>query len=209
MALNIVCCVKQVPDPETPASAFRVDEGSKKVVPAPGIAPVISQFDAIAVEAALRIRDAKGEGKITVLSLGPDSARDVIKDMAAYLPQLPESTALVLVEKRDLPERNPVLKAASGAEWAVVRRFELPKGKDLVDWIRKRAKREAGEFSREAAQALADVEDDPRGLGSEIEKLLTYVDRARPVELDDVQTLTPAGGERYARAILDVVADDL
>jgi electron transfer flavoprotein beta subunit len=40
---------------------------------------VISQFDQIAVEAALRIRDAAGEGKITVLSLGPDSARDVIK----------------------------------------------------------------------------------------------------------------------------------
>ena len=79
MALHIVCCVKQVPDPETPASAFKVDEGAKKVIPAPGISPVISQFDAIAVEAALRIRDAKGEGKITVLSLGPQSARDAIK----------------------------------------------------------------------------------------------------------------------------------
>ena len=51
MALNIVCCVKQVPDPETPASAFKVDEVAKKVVPAAGIAPVISQFDQIAVEA--------------------------------------------------------------------------------------------------------------------------------------------------------------
>lgn len=79
MALNIVCCVKQVPDPETPASAFKVDEGAKKVVPAPGIAPVISQFDAIAVEAALRIRDSAGDGKVTVLSLGPQSAREVIK----------------------------------------------------------------------------------------------------------------------------------
>ena len=76
---NIVCCVKQVPDPETPSSAFRVDEAAKRVVPALGISPVISQFDQIAVEAALRIRDAAGEGKITVLSLGPDSARDVIK----------------------------------------------------------------------------------------------------------------------------------
>src|SRR4051794_35284493 len=74
---NIVCCVKQVPDPETPAKAFKVDEVAKKVVPTQ--APVISQFDQIAVEAALRARDAAGEGKITVLSLGPDSARDVIK----------------------------------------------------------------------------------------------------------------------------------
>ena len=79
MAVNIVCCVKQVPDPETPASAFKVDEGSKKVVPAPGIAPVISQFDAIAVEAALRVKESAGSGKVVVLSLGPDSARDVIK----------------------------------------------------------------------------------------------------------------------------------
>jgi electron transfer flavoprotein beta subunit len=79
MAINIVCCVKQVPDPETPASAFKVDEAAKRVVPAPGISPVISQFDQIAVEAALRIKDASGEGKITVLSLGPDGARDVIK----------------------------------------------------------------------------------------------------------------------------------
>ena len=53
MAVNIVCCVKQVPDPETPASAFKVDEATKKAVPAPGIAPVISQFDQIAVEAAV------------------------------------------------------------------------------------------------------------------------------------------------------------
>lgn len=79
MPLHIVCCVKQVPDPETPASAFRVDEAAKRVLPAPGIAPVISQFDQIAVEAALRVRDSAGEGKITVISLGPDSARDVIK----------------------------------------------------------------------------------------------------------------------------------
>jgi electron transfer flavoprotein beta subunit len=79
MAINIICCVKQVPDPETPASAFKVDEAAKKVLPAAGISPVISQFDAIAVEAALRVRDAEGGGQITVLSLGPQSAREVIK----------------------------------------------------------------------------------------------------------------------------------
>jgi electron transfer flavoprotein beta subunit len=49
----------------------------------PGIAPVISQFDAVAVEAALRIRDALGEGKITVVSLGPEASRDVIKHSLA------------------------------------------------------------------------------------------------------------------------------
>src|SRR5436309_5267102 len=79
MTLNIVCCVKQVPDPETPTSAFKVDEAAMRVVPAPGITPVISQFDQIAVEAALRIKESSGDGKITIISLGPDGARDVIK----------------------------------------------------------------------------------------------------------------------------------
>jgi electron transfer flavoprotein beta subunit len=79
MPLNMIVCVKQVPDPEAPPSSFQVNEADKKVVPAAGVQPVISQFDAIAVEAALRIRDAAGEGKITLVSLGPAGARDVIK----------------------------------------------------------------------------------------------------------------------------------
>lgn len=81
--MKMVVCVKQILDPETPATAFRVDEAAKKVIPAQGIAPVISPFDAQAVEAALRIRDAQGEGSITVLSMGPAGARDVIKHALA------------------------------------------------------------------------------------------------------------------------------
>jgi electron transfer flavoprotein beta subunit len=83
MALHIIACVKQVPDPEAPASSFRVDEAAKKVIPAAGVTPVISQFDALAVEAALRIKDAAPDTKITVLSLGPEGARDVIKHSLA------------------------------------------------------------------------------------------------------------------------------
>lgn len=82
--MNIIVCVKQIPDPETPATAFRVDEAAMKAIPAQGIAPVISPYDVQAVEAALRIRDAKGgEGKITIVSIGPASARDVIKHSLA------------------------------------------------------------------------------------------------------------------------------
>src|SRR3989337_2419073 len=80
---HISCLAKQVPDPETPASQFRVDEGAKKVVPAPGIQPVPSQFDTIGVEAALRIKDKIPDSTITVLSLGPDSFRDTVKHCRA------------------------------------------------------------------------------------------------------------------------------
>src|SRR5712692_7293751 len=77
--MDMIVCVKQILDPETPTSAFKVDEAAKKVIPPQGMAPVINPFDSQAVEAALRIRDATGDGKITVLSLGPASARDAVK----------------------------------------------------------------------------------------------------------------------------------
>ncbi|MEO8457097.1 MAG: electron transfer flavoprotein subunit beta/FixA family protein [Chloroflexota bacterium] len=80
---HIVCLVKQVPDPETPASQFKVDEAAKKVIPAPGIQPTRSQFDTIGVEAALRIKDKLPDTTITVMSLGPDSFRDSIKHCLA------------------------------------------------------------------------------------------------------------------------------
>ena len=74
--MNIIVCVKQVLDPEAPPASFKID--GNKVVPPPGVSPVISPFDENAVEAALRIKDAQG-GKITVLSLGTNLLRDVVK----------------------------------------------------------------------------------------------------------------------------------
>ncbi len=80
---HIVCCVKQVPDPEAPASQFKVDEDTKKVLSVPGIQPVPSQFDTIGVEAALRIKDKVADTIITILTLGPDAYRDTIKHCLA------------------------------------------------------------------------------------------------------------------------------
>ncbi len=76
--MELIVCVKQVPDPEAPPASFKVDPNTNKVIPPPGIPPVISPFDGQAVEAALRVKDAHG-GKITVLSLGNKLTRDVVK----------------------------------------------------------------------------------------------------------------------------------
>jgi len=81
--LHIVCCVKQVPDWDIPPSSFKVDEAANKVVPPPGVAPVPSQFDSIGVEASMRIKDAHPDTKVTIMSLGPEGARDVIKHSLA------------------------------------------------------------------------------------------------------------------------------
>lgn len=75
---NMVVCCKQVIDPEAPPASFKIDPATNKVVPPPGVPPVISPFDEQAVEAALRIKDKHG-GKITVISLGNNLLRDVVK----------------------------------------------------------------------------------------------------------------------------------
>ena len=76
--MNMIVCVKQILDPEAPPASFKIDPATNKVVPPPGVPPVINPFDENAVEAALRIKDAQG-GKITVISLGINLLRDVVK----------------------------------------------------------------------------------------------------------------------------------
>ena len=79
MAFNIIVCAKQVMDPETPASAFNVDENARRVVPAQGIPPVVNGFDENAVEAALKIKESMGDTIVTVISTGTEFVMDVMK----------------------------------------------------------------------------------------------------------------------------------
>jgi electron transfer flavoprotein beta subunit len=77
--MDMVVCCKQVLDPEAPPASFKVDAATNKVIPPQGVPPVISPFDEQAVEAALRIKDAQKGGKVTVISLGVNLLRDVVK----------------------------------------------------------------------------------------------------------------------------------
>lgn len=79
--LRIAICARQVLDPEVPPSQFKVDEAARRVVPPPGVAPVVNGFDLNAVEAGLRIRDAAGgQGvEVNVFSAGSGFVMDVMK----------------------------------------------------------------------------------------------------------------------------------
>ncbi len=103
--MNMIVCVKQISDPEAPPSSFKVDPSANKVVPPPGVPPVISPYDEQAVEAALRIKDAQG-GKITVLSMGANLTRDVVKKPLAM-----GADELVLLEDEAF---------AGGDSWSIV-----------------------------------------------------------------------------------------
>ena len=74
MTVNIVVCVKQVPDTES----------ERKLVPGAGTLDraaadgVINELDEYAIEEGLRIAEAHG-GEVTILSMGPDKATDSIR----------------------------------------------------------------------------------------------------------------------------------
>jgi electron transfer flavoprotein beta subunit len=73
----MIVCVKQVIDPEAPPASFKIDAATNKAV-MQGVPPVVDPYGEYAVEASLKIKDAKG-GKITVVSMGTNLLREVVK----------------------------------------------------------------------------------------------------------------------------------
>lgn len=67
--VNIVVCVKQVPD----VTELRIDPVTHNVI-REGVPSIVNPDDRIGVEEALRIREKYG-GKVTILSMGPPQAR--------------------------------------------------------------------------------------------------------------------------------------
>ena len=80
--MNLAVCIKQIINPETPAGAFRISPEAKRAIPSEKHPIVISDYDEVAVEAALRIKETKG-GKVWVISLGTPSATVAIKHCLA------------------------------------------------------------------------------------------------------------------------------
>ena len=77
VGLNIVICIKQVP--ETTEVEFDKETGRLK---REGVAAVINPFDEYAIETGLRLREKFG-GKVKALSMGPPMAEQALRDAIA------------------------------------------------------------------------------------------------------------------------------
>ena len=127
--MKIIACIKQVPDSEA-----KVKAESGKIIW--GDAPlVINPFDEYAVEGALQQKEATG-GTVTVLCVGPESARDALKHVLAM-----GADDAVLVSDAALAELDTlgaarVLAAAinkiGGADMVVFGRQTLDNGAGLT-----------------------------------------------------------------------------
>lgn len=80
MALNIVVCIKQVPDPEY-FSKVSLDPVTK-TISREGIPAIINPLDKNALEEGLRIKE-KFSGKVAVITMGPPQARNALEEALA------------------------------------------------------------------------------------------------------------------------------
>ena len=76
--MKIAVCVKQVPDAGVHK---RIDPGTKRLDRSGEGA--LNQFDTQAVEEALRIKEAEGDGELVLVSLGPADALDSLRKALA------------------------------------------------------------------------------------------------------------------------------
>lgn len=73
--MNILLCVKQVPD----TTEIRIDP-VKNVLIREGVPSILNPFDSYALEAAARIKDKDPGTKIVVVSMGPMQAEAVLRE---------------------------------------------------------------------------------------------------------------------------------
>jgi len=74
-----IVCIKRVPDSE---ARIRVAGDGVGIDPA-GVKYVMNPYDEIALEEALRLKEKAGDGLVTVLSVGPEESKEILRTALA------------------------------------------------------------------------------------------------------------------------------
>lgn len=75
--MNIALCIKQVPD------TADIKWTENNTIQREGVESIINPFDAYAIETAVRLKEKLKYSKITVLSMGPPQAEEILKKAIA------------------------------------------------------------------------------------------------------------------------------
>ena len=76
--MNILVCVKQVPD----TTEIKINPETNTLM-REGVPSIVNTFDAFALEAVARIKDKDPDTKIVVASMGPEQAKNALKECLA------------------------------------------------------------------------------------------------------------------------------
>ncbi len=169
--------------------------------------PFLAEKRLVIVEGLLSWLAAR-PGKKDEPESGPSAVQKTfLTELLAYLPALPPSTRLVLVEAHSLPASHPVIKLALSIDRRTVREFKLPPAGQLAHWVMERARRHGGQLTPEAATLLAGFSTGQlRALDQNVQKLLAYVNWSRPVTAEDVRDLIPEAHQGNVFAMVDALA---
>jgi len=153
--------------------------------------PFLADRRLVIVEGLLTKLQSGAKGKADRGKEHPAWKKEYLEGLTAYLEHLPETTRLVFVERESIQPSQPVLKMAlADKERGYAREFRPPTSGKLRGWITERVERKGGEIEASAAEELAAfVGSDLRLLDQELDKLVAYVDRARPITKADVHLL--------------------
>ena len=177
--MNIIVCVKQVIDPEAPPSSFSIDTATR-TAQMRGANPVIDPFAEHAVEAALRLKDA-GQATITILSMGNNLQRDVVKKPLAM-----GADALILLEDPAFAGLN-----AAGTVAALAAAIRKMSGYDLILCGREASDTNAGQTGPGLAETLG-LPCVTLARKIEARDGSARIERATSVGYDVVETALPA-----------------
>ncbi|HHI87585.1 MAG TPA: electron transfer flavoprotein beta subunit/FixA family protein, partial [Candidatus Cloacimonetes bacterium] len=75
--MNIIVCIKQVPD----TTDIKINPKDNTLI-REGVESIINPFDMYALEEALRIKEAHG-GTVTVISMGPPQVENALREALA------------------------------------------------------------------------------------------------------------------------------
>jgi DNA polymerase-3 subunit delta len=135
-----------------------------------------------------------------------DAERDALLN---YLPSLPDSTDLVLVETEAAPRNErPYKELARLAEAgrAEIVLCEAPEERDLPEWVLRRAKQKGGTIERDAAFDLAtSIGRNLRLLDNELDKLITYRAGFGSIRREDVRLLVAYTQEANIFDMVDAI----
>ncbi len=118
------------------------------------------------------------------------------KKFVAFLETVPASTKLVIVDpeevkEKDIPNHWLVKWIGKNAEKAEYKAFMNPRQREMPGWIMAEAKRQGGTMEAQAAARLAEMTgEETRQAAQEITKLLTYVNFAHAIGIEDVEAVS-------------------
>ncbi len=118
------------------------------------------------------------------------------KKFVAFLETVPGTALLVLVEPEEIREREApnhwlVKWCQKAGEKASAQGFLLPRQREMPGWIIAETKRQGGAIEPAAVARLAEmVGEETRQAAQEITKLLTYVNFAHAIGLEDVEAVS-------------------